>query len=137
MTCLHKPGDPNCGSSPQGRQRAICEAVEAERAAQPKTPTATDYEIVEAQRVGSHLVVKVLYPNCRKCSYEGNKIIVFLNVDEVAAMKWREIDPHFRDPKKHVGQRAAPPPAARFPASEEGWQDALAYAASKKGSVTR
>ncbi len=64
-------------------------------------------------------------------------MIVFLNVTEAAVLMWREIDPHFRDPKKHVGKRAAPPPAARFPASPEGWADAVAYAQSKTGMAHR
>jgi hypothetical protein len=76
--------------------------------------------------------MKVLYPNCSKCAYEGNKVMVFLNVNEVDVLRWRKIDPHFRDPKTSRSSKEAPPPAARFPASKEGWADALAYANSKK-----
>lgn len=100
-----------------------------------KTPDNTQYEIVEIFRVGEHVVLKVLYPNCRKCSYEGNKIMVFLNVSEVQLVKWRVIDPHFREGTS--SEREAPPPAARFPASAEGMEDALAYARSKTGRRTR
>lgn len=100
-----------------------------------KTPDNTQYEIVEIFRVGEHVVLKVLYPNCRKCSYEGNKIMVFLNVSEVQLVKWRVIDPHFREGTS--SEREAPSPAARFPASAEGMEDALAYARSKMGRRTR
>ena len=107
MTCRHAPG----------YHDRDYENHTPPAAAVPETPKASDYEIVEVRRVAAHLVVKVLYPNCRKCSYEGNKVIVFLNVTEPDVLRWREIDPHFRDPSKHTGTRTAPPPAARFPAS--------------------
>jgi hypothetical protein len=56
--------------------------------------------------------------------------MVFLNVSELDALKWKEIDPHFRD-EKHRLATAAPSPAARFPGSDEGWLDAYAYARAK------
>lgn len=119
MTCRHKAGDPDCTSrrySPPD----------------PPTPDKANYEIVEFLRVGNHIVTKVKYPNCISCSYEGHKVMVFLNITEAAVIKWREIDPHFRDPKKIQAPNQAPSPAARFPASPEGWQDALDYAKIKK-----
>ena len=58
--------------------------------------------------------------------------MVFLNVSEADVLRWRKIDPHFRDPKASRTPKEAPPPAARFPASKEGWADALVYANSKK-----
>lgn len=97
----------------------------------PKTPDSEKYTIEEIHREGDHLVVKAQYPNCAKCSYEGVKIMVFLNVSESDAIKWKKIDPHFGDPTvKHLST-SAPSPAARFPASEEGWQDAIQYAKKK------
>jgi hypothetical protein len=95
------------------------------------TPDATQYTIVDFERVGPHLVMKVLYPNCRKCSYEGNKVLVYLNVSEIQVLKWKKMDPHFRDPKKPGPPDEAPGPNARFPASQEGWEDAKSYARSK------
>ena len=59
--------------------------------------------------------------------------MVFLNVTEVQVLKWRRIDPHFRDPAATRKPSEAPPPAARFPATPEGWTDAVAYARSKLG----
>ena len=76
--------------------------------------------------------MKVKYPNCAKCSFEGEKVMVFLNITEAEALRWRKIDPHFTDPAKYSpGSREAPGPAARFPASNDGWVDAMRYAESK------
>lgn len=75
-------------------------------------------------------MLEVLYPNCNKCSYEGRKVMVFLNVSEMTALKWRKIDPHFRDTP--TSENEAPGPAARFPASDVGWDDAITYAEGKK-----
>lgn len=139
MTCRHAKGDPNCSSHPDNvRREAYRESearraeLEAERASlTSKTPDAERYEIVDTVRVGPHLVAKVLYPNCKKCSYEGNKVMVWLNVTEADALRWRRIDPHFRDPQAQRSTREAPGPAARFPASDDGWHDALNYARMK------
>lgn len=95
-----------------------------------KTPDAERYEIVDVERVGAHIVMKVLYPNCRRCAYEGNKVMVFTDITEAQILKWKRIDPHFRAPGDNP-TREAPSPAARFPASDEGWQDALNYARKK------
>lgn len=119
MTCRHSAGDPACSSN-----RSYYEP-------EPKKPDADKYSIEDVERVGSHLVMKVKYPNCYSCSYEGTKVMVFLNVSELEALRWKRIDPHFSDPKYKRSPTAAPSPAARFPASEQGWSDALAYAKSR------
>jgi hypothetical protein len=125
MTCRHEPGDPNCSSSPNYRR--LYESA-------PATPDAASYSIEEVERMGANLVMKVKYPNCARCAYEGVKVLVFLNVTEAQVLKWRKIDPHFRADK--AAPHEAPSPAARFPASAEGWQDALGYARGRaRGSV--
>ena len=148
MTCRHAKGDPACSSTVGGyawaeNERAREEqhrkdVAEAEKRARDaaaeqyaRTPDSERYEVVQVERVGEHLVLKVLYPNCAKCAYEGQKIMVFLNVSEVDVLRWRKIDPHFRDPKAARAPREAPPPAARFPASPDGWCDAVTYARGK------
>ena len=93
------------------------------------TPDADHYEIVEAEPVGPHLVMKVLYPNCTRCAFEGTKVLVFLKTTTLDALKWKRLDPHFRIDTRPA--RQAPSPAARFPATDEGWKDALAYAKTK------
>lgn len=148
MTCRHKKGDPECSATVGGyadqqaaRERADAHRKELEAAqergrqlaaeAYARTPDAEKYEIVEALRVGPHLVLKVQYPNCAACAYEGMKVMVFLDVAEADVLRWRRIDPHFRDPESPRAAREAPPPAARFPATAEGWSDAHAYAQRK------
>jgi hypothetical protein len=130
MTCRHKPGDPDCSSHPSNPYNPSNIAAEL-----PKTPDSKNYEIEDAQQVGQNLVLKVRYPNCRSCAYEGRKVMVFLGVTPLHAMRWREIDPHFKDPARKIQPTEAPPPAARFPASVDGWNDALDYARAKLAAV--
>jgi|SRR6478736_2394709 len=122
MTCRHSPGDPSCSSHPHYKDPYY--GTQA-------TPDAANYTIEKAERVGTHLVMRVKYPNCYKCSYEGSKVMVFLNVGEMDALHWRRIDPHFRDPRSKVIKGEAPSPAARFPGSDAGWSDAVVYAHGK------
>lgn len=136
MTCHHSDGDPNCSSTrssweAEQRQRKAAENAAQRELEYARTPDKTKYEIAQFERVSSHIVMKVLYPNCKLCSYEGNKVLVFLNVPEDQMVHWREIDPHFRDPKNQPAKHQAPTPAARFPANAEGWRDAIEYAQSK------
>lgn len=141
MTCRHSADDPNCSSNPNGfaaaqqrredaeYRKKTMEKEQAELYA--RTPDVNKYEIEDVSRVGPHLVMKVKYPNCSKCAYEGSKVMVFLNVSETDALRWKRIDPHFRDPKAARLKHEAPAPAARFPASPDGWTDALVYAQGK------
>lgn len=105
-------------------------AAAAEIAA--RTPDSEKWTIIDYVRVGNHLVTKILYPNCSKCSYEGHKVMVWLNVTEEQVVRWKIIDPHFRPAGRVIHPTEAPSPAARFPASPEGWKDALAFATYKK-----
>ncbi len=157
MTCRHSPGDPDCGNSAAGRARAEARSAEWSRKEAEKkstadrawfeaelakiasvTPDADNYDIVKNEVVGAHLVLQVKYPNCVKCAFEGLKTMVFLNVSPLEAMRWRRIDPHFRAAGVSTAQmlhvvdpKQAPSPAARFPGTPEGWQDALTYAKMK------
>lgn len=123
MTCRHRAGDPDCSSSAAYERRKIAE----------RTPDASNYLVVDSSRVEEHLVLKIKYPNCSKCEYEGQKIMVFLNVKEGDALKWRKIDPHFRNPTLKPLESEAPSPDARFPGSASGWADAINYARRKAG----
>jgi len=151
MVCRHAPGDPAHGqyereAAAEARSAAESKAVKlAEKVRQleaqlaeeksGKTPDNANYDIQRVERVGPHIVMEVLYPNCSKCSYEGRKVMVFLDVTEVQVLKWRKIDPHFSDKQRAANE--APSPAARFPASDQGWADAVTYAWSKKPSNKR
>ncbi len=96
-----------------------------------KSPDANRYEVVEAVEHYGNLVMRVLYPNCSACAYEGQKVMVFVGVSLTNAILWKKIDPHFRDPKIKTPRTEAPSPSARFPATTDGWVEALAYARSK------
>lgn len=99
-----------------------------------RSPNPDEYEVIEVKAVENNLVMKVRYSGCEQCSFDAMKIMVFLDVDLAAAIKWRRIDPHFDD--KPRSDKEAPSPAARFPATDRGWQDALSYA-GQYGSITR
>lgn len=99
----------------------------------PTTPDASRYNIVDSAQIGNNLVLKVKYPNCSSCAFEGTKVMVYLGVLALAALKWKSIDPHFHD--KKVTDTMAPSPAARFPATEQGWTDAINYASRRNALV--
>lgn len=135
MTCRHRdpPNNPDCSSyipmadrEAKMRQRL---SVEIKKQIEAASPNPVDFDVLDVREVGPHLVAKVQYPNCAKCAYEGVKVMVFLNATLKQALRWRQVDPHFRD--EATTERAAPSPSARFPASVEGWQDAIDYAHKK------
>ena len=146
MICRHSKGDPNCGSS-GGSSRVEyvyrdvpCNKPHKEAGDMVLTPDSKNYDIEAVEKIGSHLVLKVSYPNCKKCAYEGNKVMVFLNTTELDVLRWNELDPHLRPQKEEGTQyvkgalkdpKKAPSPAARFPASDEGWKDAIEYTRTK------
>ncbi len=72
--------------------------------------------------IGKFLILKIKYPNCSSCAFEGIKTIVYQNVKSSDALKWNEIDPHFSDPKFKRTYNQAPTPFARLPGSNEGWE---------------
>lgn len=135
MVCRHAKDDPSC-SATQAKydyNRAVYDMVPPPKQQEEivLTPDSSNYSVEEVAQVGNHLVLKVNYPNCKKCSYEGVKVLVYLNVTALQALKWKKIDPHFTDPKSMRKDSEAPGPNARFPASEAGWKDAIVYARSK------
>jgi len=94
MTCRHSAYDPNCSSydSSIRRLKSDYEKQILEKIAS-ESPDAEKFEIEEIEEVGRFLVMKVKYPNCSKCEYEGSKIMVFCDVTMKDAVKWRKIDP--------------------------------------------
>ena len=99
------------------------------------SPDNTQFEIEEIEERGHFLIIKAKYPNCAKCAYEGNKVMVFEGVKVKDAIKWRVIDPHFRQGGLPPPINTAPPPVARFPASDQGWRDALSYVQIRNGTM--
>jgi len=136
MTCRHRPGDPSCSSSPEGQARAAQEAADyRKRELEDRTPDPDKYEILEVEEIGPILIMKVRYPTCVKCSYNGTKILVYKGVSLKDVVKWRRIDPHFSDPKDKRRINEAPSPESRFPASPEGWKHALDFARFLNGGI--
>jgi hypothetical protein len=137
MTCRHAPGDPNCSSHwahPDNPSNVHARDIEeqlkkARKQLDDMQADKTKFEIVDVSEINNNLVLKVRYPSCPKCEFEGIKVMVFLNCNAKMALKWREIDPHFR-PNNNI-ETQAPSPAARFPGTPTGWNDALEYAKSK------
>lgn len=75
------------------------------RTSMARTPDPDHFEIDEIEETNGHLVLKIKYPNlarCADCSFEGAKVMVILNCTVKQAIKWRHIDPHFKDLKTGV-----------------------------------
>ena len=118
MTCRHSAGDPNCSSNNPYKYSTP----------EPVTPDATKYDVLDVAEISDYLILKVKYPNCSRCAFEGTKIMVFEKMTVLKAFKWKKIDPHFRDPKKtHFNEREAPSPIARFPGNDIGWTHAQKF----------
>jgi hypothetical protein len=118
-------------SAQHAQERAAAQVRAATAELTARTPDPDRFHIEETEEVGAHLVLRVRYPNCVACAYEGLKTLVILNRSLKAAIRWKRIDPHFRDPAKQASPYEAPSPSARFPGSKEGWIDAVAYARGK------
>lgn len=147
MTCRHRDGDSACSTrNPNamaekafglvqqwgvpGISAANMEALikGAKEAGELPRPDAENFDILDAEEVGRHLVLRVVYPSCTECWVEGTKIMVFEDVTMRNALRWRVLDPHFSDFNRERDARTAPPPVARFEPTDRGWADALAYA---------
>jgi hypothetical protein len=98
-----------------------------------RTPNPDAFTVEDVEQVGRHLVLKVRYPGCEGCDFDRCKVMVYLKAEVKDVLRWRRIDPHFKAPLStpHAVIREAPSPAARFPASADGWADALEYAKRK------
>jgi hypothetical protein len=126
------------------RQRDQANAARI-RELQERSPDPDEFTIEDLEQVGHNLVLKVRYPGCARCDFDRCKVMVYIGIDLKAVVRWRRIDPHFRAPQlvaslpgrvSITAQPAceAPSPVARFPASAEGWADALDYAKRKDGA---
>jgi hypothetical protein len=119
MTCRHAPGDHSCTT----RYPIYNNIVNTE----PLTPDSKKFEILEViDSYLPYLILKVKYPNCNKCSYEGTKILVYENLSIKDLIYWKEIDPHFSN-SKSKDKTKSPSPIARFPASVIGMTHACRF----------
>ena len=60
---------------------------------QPPNPNPKNFNILRLEQIGIFVCSEILYPDCT--SFEGKKIIVFVNTTENEVRKMNEIDPHF------------------------------------------
>jgi hypothetical protein len=132
MTCKHQDpiNNSSCGSYRTPKQQ-LEELNNQKKELSQKynlqdEPDNSKFEILDTEEVGTHLLLKVKYESCSKCSYEGIKILAYADVSLRDVLKWRIIDPHFSD-KLPQTKKHAPSPIARFPASDLGWDMAVLF----------
>lgn len=87
--------------------------------ARPPNPDPSNYIVLKEEIIGHFMVLRIKYPDCE--NYEGQKILVFKNVDMTQLIWQGSVDPHFSDnPMRHS-------PIARFVPTEDGWLMAVAF----------
>jgi len=85
-------------------------------------PNPKKFEILRWEKIGRFLIVKINYPDCN--NYEGNKILVFENIEITDLIKQGSIDPHFSENRKFHS------PIVRFVPNMKGWKMARKLAQS-------
>ena len=103
--------------------------VELEGMLDALTLAAENYEVMRVESLKGNLVMWVKYPGCTHTPTD--KVMVFLGKTANDALMWKAIDPHFDAEGQVRKMGCSPAPNARFPATEEGWNDALMYAGNK------
>ena len=83
-------------------------------------PDPNNYKVIQAEQIGTHLVLKINYPDCT--NFEGNKILVFRDMTAIDLLNQKLIDPHFFNHTKYKS------PIARFVPTNEGWSMAVSFA---------
>lgn len=84
-----------------------------------KNPDPSNFKIIKRHLIGNSMVLFVNYPNCK--NHEGNKIMVYLDVDFIDLINQRTLDPHFSDNKDLIA------PFARFEPTDKGWDAACDF----------
>lgn len=82
-------------------------------------PDPRNYVIKFYRKIGDFLAVLINYPDCK--NYEGNKVLVFENIDLMDLQKQGTIDPHFSNSKRYHT------PIARFEPTKRGWEMARTF----------
>lgn len=141
MTCRCSTKEEHAQRAVESSEAALRDELTArQKELAARTPDADKFEIEDVEQVGAHLVLRIRYPNCAKCAYEGLKTIVVTDVTYKEALKWRRCDPHFRAlmaNSRALAPREMPSPAARFPGSSEGFAHAKSWAAFVQEKRTR
>lgn len=88
------------------------------------------FEPMEVRQVGRHVVAKIKYHGCP--TYEGTKVLVFLDLDGKVIHETDRIDPHFQEHPRATlqGKAPSPVPFARFEPTLLGWRAAISFAAA-------
>jgi hypothetical protein len=82
-------------------------------------PDPKNYKLLKVEEINNFLIVKIKYPDCT--NYEGEKILVFKNVDLITLINQHNIDPHFSNNSKYHH------PIVRFVPTDEGWEMAKRF----------
>jgi hypothetical protein len=85
-------------------------------------PNPKRFKILNVAPFGQYVACRVRYPDCT--TYGGEKILVY-RLTDTWLLYQKELDPHFLENDSS--------PIARFPATPEGWADALVYVETKIG----
>lgn len=113
---MQREGQQHARNSQMAEERHAREMEELRSEVAAVTPNPTKYKILKVEAIERFLIIAATYPSCRNC----NKLMVFEGVGLEDALMWERIDPHFDD-KRQGTRESAPPPIARFPATDAGW----------------
>lgn len=80
-------------------------------------PNPSNFKIEKFEQVGKYTIMEVVYPDAT--NFEGKKILVFENLDMVALINSKRLDPHFQVESNLI---------ARFKPDEKGWERAHHFA---------
>lgn len=88
----------------------------------PPNPDPKQFSVEKIKRFRPYTVLEVTYTGCT--TFDGRKVLVYQDLPEINRII--DLDPHF--------QESGVSPVARFPATKEGWKDAVEYAKRKATS---
>ena len=115
MGCFPGPKSSSC-SCDHSLRRKILDVLNLDKppssSALPN-PDPTNFVIKQVVEVGSHLVARICYPDCK--NYEGDKIMVYEGITLEHLESAKRLDPHFCDKPSCIS------PVARFVPTMAGW----------------
>lgn len=76
-------------------------------------PDPKRFSITKSLHIGKFLIIMVNYTDCT--NYEGNKVLMYENVELRDLLKQGSIDPHFSNNNQKIS------PVARFVPTQTGW----------------
>lgn len=115
----------------QHKDKQIAELKKVIQDMRDENPDPRNWELLKEFQVGPFIALKLRYPKCK--NYKGEKVLVF-RATLAQLVKQKVIDPHFGDINSIQidGQSTNMIyPIARFPASVDGWNDAVKYIKEK------